>query len=271
VEFPISGVEVSPAIPLLVGFGIALLTTPAGVSGAFLLLPFQFSVLDFTAPGVTPTNLLYNVISTPGSIVSYRQLGAVDGELVRRIAMGAAPAVVLGAVLRVTVFEDPADFKVFVGVVLFGLGANLLVQSAIGRRMHFREPRAIAPVWITVLGSGAGLIGGIYGISGGSIIAPVLAGVFRLPVKRVAPAALVATLLTSIAGVITFEILDALASASDPGRRPDWLLALFFGVGGAAGGYVGARLNVRIPEAGLRVLLGALAATLAVTYIVPAL
>jgi uncharacterized membrane protein YfcA len=185
--------------------------------------------------------------------------------------IGAAPAVALGAVLRVTVFEDPADFKVFVGVVLGGLGANLVLQSAIARRADAGEPRAIGPAWITVLGSGAGLIGGIYGISGGSIIAPVLAGIFRLPVKRVAPAALVATLLTSVAGVITFEILDALASTADPARRPDWLLAVLFGIGGAAGGYVGAHLNVRVPEAGLRALLGTLAMVLALTYIQPAL
>src|SRR3712207_8285745 len=40
-HFPISGVEVSPVVPVLVGFVIATVTTPAGVSGAFLLLPFQ--------------------------------------------------------------------------------------------------------------------------------------------------------------------------------------------------------------------------------------
>jgi uncharacterized membrane protein YfcA len=271
VDFPISGVEVSPFVPLVMGFLVACLTTPAGVSGAFLLLPFQFSVLDFTAPGVTPTNLLYNVISTPGSILSYRRFGIVDWELVRRIAAGAAPAVVVGAILRVTVFEDPGDFKVFVGIVLLGLGANLVLQSLRRRNGAPLEPRTIAQVWITVLGAGAGIIGGIYGISGGSIIAPVLAGVFRIPVKRVAPAALVATLLTSVAGVIAFEILDRFAQTNDPARRPDWLLALLFGIGGAAGGFVGARLNVRLPEISLRALLGVLALVLAVTYVAPAL
>lgn len=269
-EFPISGVEVSPVVPVLVGFLIASVTTPAGVSGAFLLLPFQFSVLDFTSPGVTPTNLLYNVFSTPGAIAGYRRQGSFDWALVRSIAAGAAPGVVAGSILRITVFEDPGDFKVFVGVVLAFLGANLVVQAIVRRRQDAR-PREFHRAWISVLGAGAGLIGGVYGISGGSIIAPVLAGVFRLPVKRVAPAALVATLMTSIAGVVSFEVLDRLATSSDPGRRPDWLLALLFGVGGAAGGVLGARVNARLPETGLRVLLGALAVVLAVTYIQPAL
>ena len=32
-----------------------------GVSGAFLLLPFQVSVLGFTSPAVSPTNLIFNI------------------------------------------------------------------------------------------------------------------------------------------------------------------------------------------------------------------
>ncbi|HEY7876271.1 MAG TPA: sulfite exporter TauE/SafE family protein, partial [Actinomycetota bacterium] len=238
-------------------------------SGAFLLLPFQLSVLDFTAPGVTPTNLLYNVISTPGGITRYKLDGALDWSLIRTIATGAVPGVIVGSILRITVFEDPGDFKVLVGIVLLGLGANLVVQSlrpgsTPGTATTFAAPRVV------VLALGAGTIGGIYGVSGGSIIAPVLAGMFGLPVRRVAPAALVATLITSIAGVISFEVL-ALTGASGPDSRPDWLLALLFGVGGAAGGFTGARLNKLLPERPLRALLGVLGLTLALTYIAPVL
>ena len=67
--FPISGVEANPLVLLLAAFVISLLTSPAGVSGAFLLLPFQVSVLSFTSPAVSPTNLIYNVVSTPGGLL----------------------------------------------------------------------------------------------------------------------------------------------------------------------------------------------------------
>ena len=53
---------------LLAAFGIAVTATPAGISGAVLLLPFQVSVLGTPSPAVTPTNLLYNVIATPGAV-----------------------------------------------------------------------------------------------------------------------------------------------------------------------------------------------------------
>lgn len=268
--FPISGVEVFPLVPVAVGFLIAAAATPAGVSGAFLLLPFQLSVLGFTSPGVTPTNLIYNVVSTPGGIFRYRRQGGIDLVLVKAICLGALPAVICGAVLRVTVFSEVEDFKIFVGVVLALLGANLLLQVRFASGREMPVARYLPSAKILVLAAGAGLIGGIYGISGGSIIAPVLAGLFRLPVKRVAPAALVATLITSVVGVVSFEILH-LVDASGAGARPDWTLAALFGAGGICGGYVGGALNKKAPEIALRVLLAVLALFLAATYIAPAL
>jgi hypothetical protein len=44
----------------LCAFVLALVTTPAGVSGAVLLLPIQLSILHVPIPAVTPTNLLFN-------------------------------------------------------------------------------------------------------------------------------------------------------------------------------------------------------------------
>ena len=53
---------------LAAAYLIAVVTTPAGISKTVLLLPFQVSVLDIPSPSVTPTNLLYNVIATPGAL-----------------------------------------------------------------------------------------------------------------------------------------------------------------------------------------------------------
>ena len=266
-HFGISGVEVHPLVPVLVGFLVATLTTPVGVSGAFLLLPFQVSVLGFVTPAVTSTNLLYNVISTPGGITRYRMQGDLDLRLVRAIVTGAVPGVILGSVLRVAVFDDPGDFKAFVGVVLALLGVNLAIQSLRPRPVRARPTKqAYSPMRVSALGAVAGTIGGIYGVSGGSIIAPVLAGVFGLAVRRVAPAALVATLLTSVAGVASFIVID-MVGGSRESSQPDWVLALLFGIGGMLGGAIGAAVSKRLPERGLRVLLGMLALVLGSIYV----
>ena len=62
------------------GFVIATITaSPVGVSGAVFLLPVQLSVFNVPNPQVTPTNLLYNVLSGPGALIRYvRQGSSVD-------------------------------------------------------------------------------------------------------------------------------------------------------------------------------------------------
>ena len=60
-------------IAMVAAYVIAVVTTPAGIFGAVLLLPFQVSVLGMPSPAVTPTNLLYNVVATPGDCTATDQ------------------------------------------------------------------------------------------------------------------------------------------------------------------------------------------------------
>ncbi len=48
---------------------------------------------------------------------------------------------------------------------------------------------------------------------------------------------------------------------------PDWQLGLLCGLGGLIGGYLGARLQPRLPETARRILVGVLATFLALLYI----
>jgi uncharacterized membrane protein YfcA len=110
------------------------------------------------------------------------------------------------------------------------------------------------------------MVGGIYGIGGGSLIGPFLAG-RGLPMAQVAPAALASTFVTSVAGAGTYGLL-ALTTTGD--IAPQWTLGLLCGLGGLIGGYLGARLQPHLPETALRLLLGVLAIALAVLYLIQA-
>jgi uncharacterized membrane protein YfcA len=134
VHFPVSGVEVNPLLPLLAAFAVSALTAPAGVSGAFLLLPFQVSVLGFTSPAVSPTNLVYNVVATPGGVYRYVREERVVWPLAWVVILGTLPGAFVGAFLRVTVLSDPGAFEVFVGVVLLYFGVRLLYGAFARRR-----------------------------------------------------------------------------------------------------------------------------------------
>ena len=273
IEFPVSGVEVNPLLPLLAAFLVSAVTTPAGVSGAFLLLPFQVSVLGFTSPAVSPTNLIFNVAATPGGIYRYARDGSIYWPLARIIVLGSLPGVFVGALLRVTVFADPRAFRFFVGLVLIYLGLRLLLETFGSASGSSADATGSSPLfelsgsrnYLLLLAFGVGVMGGIYSIGGGAIIAPFLVAIFRLPVRAVAGAALVGTLVTSVAGIAFFEVLAQVGSAPD--ASPDWLLGLTLGLGGLLGTYAGARLQRRLPETGIKATLGLLVLLLAASYL----
>jgi hypothetical protein len=128
VYFPVAGVEVSVWIPPAVAFAISLFTSMAGVSGAFLLLPFQMSVLGFNGPAVTATNHLFNVVATPAAVWRYSREGRMVWPLIWIIAGGALPGVLIGVLLRITYLSRPESFQMFVGVVLLYLGVKLAMD-----------------------------------------------------------------------------------------------------------------------------------------------
>jgi uncharacterized membrane protein YfcA len=245
----------------LAGLLLAALAAPVGVSGAVFLLPVQLNLLGVPNPQLTPTNLLFNVISGPGALVAYLRRGGVDGGLTARIVAGSAPGVVVGAVLRVYVAEDLTTFRVVAAAVLLPTGLLIL------RR---RRPSGFVPRWppalITGLAFVVGIAGGLYGIGGGSLLGPLLVS-GGYAVSRVAPAALVSTFVTSVIGVATYALLTIDRGSS---VSPDWSLGIACGLGGLVGGYAGARLQPRLPERLLRGLLGGLALALAVLYAVQA-
>jgi uncharacterized protein len=246
------------------GFVVSLITSPVGVSGAVFLLPIQLSVFGVPNPRVTPTNLLYNVLAGPGAILRYARQGQFRGPLFRQLAYGSVPGVVLGAVLRVFVADDPMVFRFVAATVLFPTGLFILRSSH--PRAGLRVRRPLGPRTVTLSAFVVGTVGGIYGIGGGSILGPLLVG-SGMAVGRVAPAALASTFVTSVVGVATFAVLQSRASGS---ISPDWWLGLFCGLGGLVGGYLGAALQPRLPEEFLRSLLGYLAVGLSVAYVVQA-
>jgi uncharacterized membrane protein YfcA len=252
---------------LAAGLLIAVVTAPVGVSGAVFLLPVHLSVFGVPSPAITPTNLLFNVVAGPGALWRYRRDGALRGGLARRLAVGTLPGVVLGAAIRVFALPGPGVFRLLIAILLLPLGLWLCVRTLAPARHRPDAAAEPSPAALTALALGVGVIGGIYGIGGGSLLGPVLAA-RGLPMTRVAPAALAATLATSVVGATAYAVLSLLSSGD---VAPDWWLGLSCGVGGLVGGYLGARLQPRLPENVLRLLLGILATSVGGMYAFQAL
>jgi uncharacterized membrane protein YfcA len=121
---------------------------------------------------------------------------------------------------------------------------------------------------LTALTFGVGLVGGAYGIGGGSIIAPFLVSVYGLPVYAIAGPVLMATFITSIVGVGAYQLLAPLYP--EISVAPDWTLGLLFGLGGMAGMYLGARCQKWVPAAAIKWLLAAILVLTAAKYAIDA-
>jgi uncharacterized membrane protein YfcA len=246
----------------LCAFVLALVTTPAGVSGAVLLLPIQLSVLHVPSPAVTPTNLLFNVAAVPGGLLRFWRERRLSNELTWLLVSGTLPGVIAGAIIRVQVLSGGRAFQLVAAGVLLPLGLWLAVGS---QRLppERRAPTRRARHAIWLLSLLVGTLGGIYGIGGGSILAPILLA-RGYSAYEVAPATLAATFLTSIGGIVTYQVLQVTHGGV---IAPDWALGAFLGAGGFAGSYLGARLQRHLPERTLRRLLGLIACLVAVRYV----
>ncbi len=297
-QFPVSGIVIDPWIPPLVAFGISFLTSMGGISGAFLLLPFQMSILGYTHPSVSSTNQLYNIVAIPSGVYRYCKEGRMVWPLTWAVVIGTLPGVLIGALVRVNGLRDPRNFKLFAGLVILYIagkmvkdllkkqsvsiitksknsdGGNQTLSSAV-TEIHWSLKRIgftfqdkeydVSGAGIFTLCFIVGIIGGIYGIGGGAIIAPFLVTFFGLPVYTIAGAALMGTFVTSLAGVAFYSAIAPFYP--NVSIAPDWLLGILFGLGGMAGMYLGARCQKFIPAKLIKWMLVVLLLFTSIKYI----
>lgn len=294
--FPTADIDIQPWLPPLVAFGISFCTSMGGISGAFLLLPFQVSYLGFDSPSVSATNHIFNITAIPSGVYRYIREGRMVWPLTWAVILGTLPGVLAGAVIRTRYLIDPTSFKRFIAVVLLYIGIRLLgdiLKKAQGQAKGRGEKERtvckddiVSDTWFNLNSLGfsfrgqiyqvptppvmllsliVGLIGGVYGIGGGALIAPFFVSFFGLPIYTVAGAALMGTMITSFAGVLFFHIIAVFFP--ETAIAPDWGLGLLFGLGGSAGMYCGARVQRFVPASLIQTALACFILFIALRYL----
>lgn len=196
------------------------------------------------------------------------------------VILGTLPGVFVGAIIRVKYLPDPKSFKLFAALVLLYIGWRMVRDIVKGktrrspgrtpgksgfrtRTVSFNFRRIVyefegetcsAPTpGIMALALVVGVVGGVYGIGGGAIIAPFFVAYFGLPVYTVAGAALMGTLITSISGVAFYQAIAPFYP--NMSVAPDWTLGVLFGLGGLLGTYLGARTQKFVPDRAIKAIL----------------
>ena len=290
--FPVSGVVAPFWLPPLVAFVVSFFSSMAGISGAVLLLPFQLSVLGFTSPAVSPTNLVFNIVAIPSGIYRYTRERRMIPSLTWVVVAGTAPGVIVGQLVRLTWLPAPGPFKAFVGCVLLYIAVRMALEM---RRPGNRAARGRGPSdwtvrclefnirrlvfefqgrryecgtrFVFLVSLVVGMVGGIYGIGGGALMAPFFVAHLGLPVHTIAGATLMGTFLTSVVGVVFSQLIAPFYRSKGMAVAPDWLLGSLFGVGGMLGIYLGARVQRFVPAKWLKGMLTAILIGVALNYL----
>ncbi len=267
-KFSVSELETYIFVPTLASFCISLLFSPGGTTGAFLLIPFQISVFGINSLSVTATNFIYNFIAIPLGFSYKLRKHEMFWPLFLLFLIGSSPGLFLGYFIRIKFLKKPEDYKFFVGIVLLLLVFGALKKFRINsNKNQFSEVKyswksfgklnifldastyCLKPVIILFISILTGIIGGIYGIGGGAVLASFSILILNLPPVLISGSTLFITWINSILGVFIYYI-DPFKS----GSQVDFLLGTLFGLGGLVGVYLGQKIQKIIPQIFIKIL-----------------
>jgi uncharacterized membrane protein YfcA len=236
----------------LAGFGVGFIVGLTGVGGGAIMTPlliFGFGIPPVIAVG---TDLFYAALTKAGGIWTHARQGTVDWVIVRRLASGSLPAVLvtLWVLERLAIGHEQLG-----GLITTTLGVALIITAlAIFLRGRIRAMRVeIDPRWQTpatiATGAVVGVLVTLTSVGAGALTAAALLWLYpRQSTVRVVGTDLAhAVPLAALAGIghwqlgsVDFNLLGMLLLGSLPGI------------------FLGSRYSSRLPEQWLRPLLATL-------------
>lgn len=251
---------------ILAGLFVGIMIGMTGVGGGSIMTPlliFGFAVQPVVAVG---TDLLFAAITKAGGIWAYMKHGAINWQVVLRLAYGSVPATILTLIfLQYSGVSDENNAVLItkaLGIALILTSSALLLKGFIADQLKAREGHPIVTalyylreenkhkVRATVLvGAFLGVMVTISSVGAGALGAVTL--LFLYPQLKgsqiVATDIAHAVPLTAIAGIGHSTV-----------GTVDWSLLSLLIMGSLPGIYIGSRLGVKIPEHVMRPLLAVL-------------
>ena len=229
------------ALNILLGLALGTLGGLFGIGGGLIAIPalgVLFGLDQQLAQGTALVMVVPNVLL---ALWRYHQRNRIDLRHALALALSSFVFALVGAGWAVNL--DPEAMRLaFVAFLVALAFYNLL-------RMWLRPPTASGELrhpwpWLAVLGSGAGMLGGLFGVGGAVIATPILTSVFGT--SQVVAQGLSLALAAPSTGVtlVTYAMHG----------HVNWVLALPLAIGGLLSISWGVRLAHALPERLLRML-----------------
>jgi uncharacterized membrane protein YfcA len=125
IEFGKEEFAFNPLVPLLIGMGIAILSSALGVGGGFLLVPFMSIVMRLPMYVIAGTSALAITLHSITSIANYVRLGVeLDYALLGFMVIGVVIGSIIGPLISRHIPEK--GLRAFLGVVLLLIGLRYI-------------------------------------------------------------------------------------------------------------------------------------------------
>ncbi len=238
---------VSGIVGALVGLGGGIILVPA-------LLYFGISlgyIDDLTPQKIVGLSVVMMIFTGLSSTLSHMKAKTVDYRSGFIFFIGSVPGTIVGAYINKKLNVEA--FELYFGILMIILAIVLLVRDRLkpvqwfvnhGYKRVFTDKEGKQytygyPIWFALLATfGVGIISGMFGIGGGSMIIPMMLVLFLFPAHVAVPTSMFLVFLTSIVNSYAHFSL---------GHIP-WQYVIPVSIGALIGGKIGADLNKRFPS-----------------------
>jgi uncharacterized membrane protein YfcA len=273
------------ALTVAVGVATGAMSGLFGIGGAVISTP-GIRALGASAQTAIGTTLPAIIPGAASGTLRYAREGLVDGSAVRATTPVGIVAAVAGALLTEVIPGNGHALMLATAALLAVSGGRMIRNSertarpptafspepaagtvvpraetarvsgdlvvAVGDRPHGRP----TTVRLAAVGTLAGLLSGLLGIGGGTVMVPGFTQIAGLPLKRAIATSLACVGIFAVPGTITHALVGNI----------DWRFALLLTVGMIPGARLGAALTVRADDRRLHVVVGAFLGVTAIVY-----
>lgn len=125
-RFYASGLYISPLAPLLLGFGVGILTILLGIGGGFILVPALIYLIGMPARAVVGTSLFQTLfVTAAATMVHATTTKAVDIVLAALLLVGSVTGAQVGA--KFAARFRPEHLRLALAVIVLLVGARILL------------------------------------------------------------------------------------------------------------------------------------------------
>ncbi|MDV2684159.1 sulfite exporter TauE/SafE family protein [Alkalihalophilus lindianensis] len=228
----------------LLGLGGGIIVVPA-----LLILSTTLGILAGITPQVAVgTSLLIMIFTGLSSTLAYMKQGKVDYKSGLLFFCGSGPGALVGVWLNRFLEVEP--FMIYFGIFMIIVSAVLFIRpylkprplSEKGMKYPYTDELGVErvygyrPVLAIMIAFFVGMLSGLFGIGGGSLMVPAMIILFHFPPHMAVATSMFMILLSALTSSISHIVLG----------NVNWLYALALIPGAYIGGIAGAAINRRL-------------------------